>query len=55
MHGVEDGFDREYCQIFEENGVNLVLQAHNHNYQRSSVLDCRDNEFVNQKIVKGLQ
>ncbi len=45
-HGVEDGFDTAYCQIFEENGVNLVLQAHNHNYQRSSALDCRDNKFV---------
>lgn len=53
MHGVEDGFDREYCQIFEENGVNLVLQAHNHNYQRSSVLDCRDNEFVKSEDSKG--
>jgi hypothetical protein len=45
-HGVEDVFDIEYCQIFEENGVNLILQAHNHNYQRSSVLDCRDDGFV---------
>ena len=46
-------FDSEYCQIFEENDVNLVLQAHNHNYQRSSVLDCRDNEFVKSEDGNG--
>lgn len=53
-HRVEEGFDSEYCQIFEENGVNLVLQAHNHNYQRSFVLDCRDGEFVKSEDGNGL-
>jgi hypothetical protein len=52
-HGVEDGFDREYCEVFEENGVDLVLQAHNHNYQRSFVLACRDNEFVRSEDSNG--
>lgn len=45
-HEVNNERVREYCQIFEENDVNLVLQAHIHNYQRSSVVECRDNEFV---------
>ena len=43
----------EYCQIFQEYGVNLVLQAHNHNYQRSSVLDCIDTEFVKSNDNEG--
>ena len=45
-HEVENQFDKTYCQIFEQYNVNLVLQAHNHNYQRSHVLDCKNNEFV---------
>jgi len=52
-HDVENGLDTEYCQIFDENGVNLVLQAHNHNYQRSSVLNCKNNEFVKSEDSNG--
>jgi hypothetical protein len=52
-HDVEEGFVEEYCQIFQENGVNLVLQAHNHNYQRSTTLDCRDDEFVKSEGSNG--
>jgi hypothetical protein len=51
--GAENGFEREYCEIFEENGVDLVLQAHYHVYQRSSVLDCSDDKFVKSEDSNG--
>lgn len=52
-HEVENQFDKEYCQIFEQYNVNLILHAHNHNYQRSHVLDCMNNEFVRSQADEG--
>jgi hypothetical protein len=46
-------FAEKYCPVFKEYNVNLVLQAHNHNYQRSYVLDCSNNEFVKSEDSEG--
>ena len=52
-HTVENQFDKEYCRIFEQYNVNLILHAHNHNYQRSHVLDCKNNGFVKSQDDEG--
>ena len=48
-----DVFAEKYCPVFKEYNVNLVLQGHNHNYQRSYVLDCSNNEFVKSEDGEG--
>lgn len=38
-----DEFRKTYHPLFEKYGVDLVLQAHNHNYQRSYPLEYKPN------------